>query len=187
MPKHHDYTLSDDQLKHVQEAMKSPVARVAQRATVLHSLHLGYRVEAVAQMQCLSTASVYNHVQRFEAEGVAGLADKPKSGRPRKATPEYIALLEIILERDPQAMGFAFTVWTQARLRAYLRDQTGISLSRARFQELMQGLGYVYRRPKYTVAHQQDPELRQQVIEALDELKKEPPPKKSNYSLWTKP
>jgi len=187
MTKHNDYTLSNEHLEQVQDAMKSPIARVAQRATVLHGLHLGYRVEEVAQMHNVSVASIYNHVQRFKAEGATGLADKPKSGRPRKATTEYIKLLAETLEREPQEMGFAFTVWTQARLRTYLLDQTGISLSRARFQELMHGLGYVYRRPKYDVAHKQDAELRQQVIEALDELKKEPRPTKLNYSLWTKP
>jgi transposase len=137
-------------------------------------------------MHQVSVATVYNYVERFQAEGIEGLPNKPIPGRPRKATPEYIQWLEETLERDPQEIGFAFTVWTQARLRAYLLEQTGISLSRARFQKLMQALGYVYRRPKYDVVHQQDTELRQQVIDTLDELKKEPTQARSNYSLWMK-
>lgn len=186
MPKHNDYTLSSEQLEQVREAMKSPIARVAQRATVLHSLHLGYRVEEVAQMHQISTASIYNHFQRFEAEGIAGLPDKPKSGRPRKATPDYIALLEQTLDSDPKASGYGFTVWTQARLRHYLAQQTGIALSRSRFQELLDRLGYVYRRPKRDLGQRQDPQLREQVKAALDELKKEPQQGQSSYSLWTK-
>lgn len=186
MPKQNDYTLSDEQLEQVREAMKSPVARVAQRATGLHSLHLGYRVEEVARMHQISTASVYNHVQRFEEEGVAGVADKPKSGRPRKATPEYIALLEQTLESDPKDRGYGFAVWTQARLRHYLAQQTGITISRSRFQELLDQLGYVYRRPKRDLGQRQDPQLREQVKAALDELKKEPSQEQSSYSLWTK-
>jgi transposase len=186
MPKHNDYTLSDEQLEQVREAMKSPIARVAQRATVLHSLHLGSRVEDVAQMHHLSSASIYNHFQRFEAEGIAGLPDKAKSGRPRKATPEYIALLEQTLDSDPKDNGYGFTVWTQARLRAYLAQQTGIALSRSRFQELLERLGYVYRRPKRDLGQHQDPQLREQVKAALDELKKEPQQEPSSYSLWTK-
>lgn len=186
MPKHNNYTLSDEQLGQVREAMKSPIARVAQRATVLHSLHLGYRVEEIAQMHHISSASIYNHFQRFEAEGIAGLPDKQKSGRPRKATPEYSALLEQTLDRDPKDSGYGFTVWTQARLRHYLQQQTGIALSRSCFQELLDRLGYVYRRPKRDLGQRQDPQLREQVKTALDELTKEPQQGPSSYSLWTK-
>jgi transposase len=186
MPKQNDYTLTEEEVEQVQLAMKSDKARIAKRATVLYNLHQGYSVKEVSEMHRVSVATVYNYVERFQAEGIEGLPNKSIPGRPRKATPEYIQWLEETLERDPQEMGFAFTVWTQARLRSYLLDQTGISLSRARFQKLMQDLGYVYRRPKYDVVHQQDAELRQQVIEALDELKKEPKQARSNYSLWTK-
>ena len=56
----------------------------------------------------------------------------------------------------------------------YLAQETGIELSRSVFQDLMQRLGYRYRRPKRDLGHEQDPQLREQVKEALDELKKEP-------------
>lgn len=187
MPKARDYSLSKEQLEQVRSAMKSDRASVARRATVLYNLHLGYSVEEVAEMHQVSTASVYKTVARFEAEGIEGLPNKPIPGRPRKATPAYIELLHETLESDPQALGFAFTIWTQPRLRAYLAEQSGIHLSRSRFQELMQREGYVYRRPKYSVSQAQDAELRQQVHDALEELKKEPRHKTSSYSLWTKP
>lgn len=174
MPKQKDYTLTKEQLKRVQVAMKSSQMHVAKRATVLYNLHLGYTVQEVAQMHQVSRATVHNYVARFKTQDIEGLSSKPIPGRPRKATPEYINLLEETLQSDPKEKGFAFTIWTQARLRAYLAEQTGIHLSRARFQDLMQRLGYVYRRPKYDVSHQHDLNLRQQVLEALDELKKEP-------------
>lgn len=186
MPKIIDYTLTEAELKQVQIAMKSKSVQVARRASIVHSLHLGYSAEEVAELHQVSRATVHNNFHSFKNEGKEGLETKPIPGRPRKATPEYIGLLEKTLEADPQVLGFAFTLWTQARLRSYLLEQTGIRLSRARFQDLMQGLGYVYRRPKYDVAHKQDAELRQQIIAALDELKKEPKQVKSNYSLWMK-
>ena len=187
MPKQNNYTLDDEQLKQVREALKSPIARVAKRATVLHSLHLGYRVEIIAQMHNLSVASIYNQVKRFQTEGIGGLPDKPKSGRPSKATAEYVQLLEQTLQSDPKDKGYAFNVWTQARLRQYLAQQTGIEISRSRFQELLERLEYVYRRPKRDLGQRQDPQLREQVKAALEELKKEPQPEPSSYSLWTKP
>lgn len=186
MPKQLEFTLNEEELKHIQTGMKSLDARVAKRATIIYGLHLGHRPDELASLHGISQGSVYNYFKLFKAEGVSGLADKPKSGRPRKATTAYIALLEKTLTRDPKELGFAFTVWTQSRLRSYLVDQTGIRLSRARFHELMQDLGYVYRRPKHDVSHKQDPQLREQVTQALDELKKAPKQAISSYSLWTK-
>ncbi len=137
-------------------------------------------------MHGVSLTTVYNHFNRFKLEGSEGLPDKVRSGRTAKATPEYIALLEQTLESDPKEMGYAFTIWTQARLRKYLAQKTGISISRSRFQDLMLRLGYRYRRPKRDLGHKQDPELRKQVKAALDEVKKEPKQARSSYFLWTK-
>jgi transposase len=114
------------------------------------------------------------------------LADKLKSGRPRKATPEYIQLLEQMLDSDPKDKGYGFAVWTQARLRQYLAQQTRVVISRSRFQELLDQLGYVYRRSKCDLGQRQDPQLREQVKAALEALKKEPQSRPLSYSLWTK-
>jgi len=168
MPKRHDYTLNETELKQIQEAMKHLDARIAKRATVIHSLHLGYAPEEVAQIHDLTLATVYNHFNRFKRAGIEGLPDKPKSGRPTKATPTYIERLEQTLATDPHELGYAFTIWSQARLRSYLAQTLGIEISRSRFQELMEHLGYRYRRPKRDLGHKQDPHLRQQVDEALD-------------------
>ncbi|MGB7339485.1 MAG: IS630 family transposase [Phototrophicaceae bacterium] len=186
MPKKHNYTLTETEYKQVREAMKNLDGRISKRASIVHGLHLGHSPTELAQMNGLSLASIYNQFNRFKAEGFEGLADKPKSGRPRKATAAYIELLEETLEIDPKAKGYAFTMWTQARLRKYLAQETGIEISRSVFQELMQRLGYRYRRPKRDLSHKQDQDLREQVKQALDEVKKEPKQVKSSYSLWMK-
>jgi transposase len=186
MPKQHDYNLNEDELKQVREAIKSKNAKVAKRASIIHGLHLGHRPGELAELHDVSPTTIYNQFNRFKAEGAEGLADKARSGRPAKVTEGYIKCLEETLTIDPKEQGYAFTIWTQARLRNYLAQQTGIELSRSVFQELMQGLGYRYRRPKRDLGHKQDAELREQVKDALDELKKEPKQAHSNYSLWTK-
>lgn len=186
MPKQHNYTLNKDELEQIREAMKSQDAKVAKRASIIHGLHLGHHPAELAKLHHVSLTTIYNHFNRFKAEGADGLADKTRSGRPAKATGAYIQLLEETLDLDPKTQGYAFTIWTQARLRKYLEQQTGIKLGRSVFQELMQRLGYRYRRPKRDLGHEQDLELREQVKDALDELKKEPKQVKSSYSLWTK-
>lgn len=186
MPKQNDYTLTNNELKQVRQAMKDLDARVSKRATIVYNLHLGYTPKQLSQMHDISLASVYNYFNVFKDEARVGLMDKPRSGRPQKSTPEYIKRLEETLETDPQTLGYVFTIWTQPRLRTYLAQQTGIDLSERTLQDLMHDLGYRYRRPKTDLGHKQDPELREQVKGALQELKKVPSQAILSYSLWTK-
>src|SRR5690606_2448841 len=121
------------------------------------------------------------------AEGLAGLIDRPRSGRPRKANEKYCQLLGEALEVDPESFGYTFTVWTSDRLGAHLERLTGIRLSPGRFSSLMDELGYVYRRPKRDLIAKQDQQAKQQAAELLDELKRGQKVVISSFSLWTKP
>ena len=186
MTKHINYTLGEAQLKHIQTAMKSSNAKVAKRASVIYSLHLGYRPEEASQLHAISLATVYNHFKRFQAEGLPGLANKPKSGRPPKANASYRELLRGVVEGDPRELDLGFSIWTLPSLQAYMTRETGVRLSQNRLSEVLQAMGYVYRRPKKDLGHKHDPQLRQQVKAALEEVKKAPVRGMSAYSLWTK-
>jgi len=186
MPKQNDYTLKEDELKEIREAQKSTNGRVSQRANVLHSLHLGYAPQEVARLQNVSLATVYNHYNRYQAEGIGGLSDKPKSGRPAKANDAYRRELLAVIETRPEDLGLGFSIWTLPSLQEYLRRKTGIKLSQNRLAEVLQEEGYVYRRPKKDLGHKHDENLRREVQEALAELKKTPKARILGYSLWMK-
>lgn len=161
-------------------------AKVAKRARVIHSLHLGYPPEEVARLHPISGGTVYNHFHRFQAEGLEGLPHKPKSGRPPKADATYRRRLGEVIAIDPRELGLGFSVWTWPSLQAYMTRQTGVKLSQNRLSAVVQAAGYVYRRPTQDLGHKHDPELRQQVKDALEELKKAPETGRSGYALWTK-
>ena len=91
-----------------------------------------------------------------------------------------------MLETQPQNLDLGFAIWTLPSLQEYMRRKTGVKISQNRLSEVLQEEGYVYRRPKKDLGHKQDENLRQEVKEALDELKKAPKTKISGYSLWTK-
>jgi transposase len=76
-------------------------ARISKRASIVHGLHLGYRPDELAELYLVSLTTIYNHFNRFKAEGTVGLADKAKSSRPAKASADYIKLLEATLDIDP--------------------------------------------------------------------------------------
>lgn len=186
MPKQNDYTLTEDELEQIHEALKSDNAKVVKRASVVHSLHLGYSPTEIMEIHAISLGTVYNHFNRFKAKGSEGLVNKPKSGRPPKADEAYRKRLLELIESNPQEFDFGFSVWTLPSLQAFMERDTGIRLSQNRLSEVLQEEGYVYRRPKKDLGHKQDVDLREQVKDALDELKKRPETKASGYSLWTK-
>jgi transposase len=186
MTKENKHRLTDTEVEQVRQAMQNPLARVAKRATVLYSLHLGYAPTVLAEMHDIDVASIYNYYHRFKREGIAGLPDKPRSGRPPKADATYRQLLEETLATDPQELGFGFGIWTLPRLCEYMSDKTGIILSSKHLGRVMEELDYVYRRPKKDPMQLADPALRDEFEQRLEVVKKAPQQVKLSYSLWTK-
>jgi len=188
MPKARDYQLTEEELQIVETAMKRDQRPgVRQRCTIIRLLHLGYKPEEVAKMQAVSIPTVYSCITRWRKGGVEELMTKPRSGRPAKADKAYEQLVGEVVEKEPEELGYNFTVWTIDRLRLHLAKETGIELSESRFRALLKAKGYRYRRPKYDLGHLQDKEAKAKADELLDELKKRSLETISSSSLWTKP
>lgn len=184
------FHLTEAEVEAVREAMNhDPRPEVRQRATAIHLLHLNHKPAEVAEMIAVTAATIYNWWQRWQNNGIEGLANRAKSGRPSKGDAAYIALLEQTLEKSPIELGYDFPIWTINRLRHCLAEQTHILLSYSRFRALLTRLGFVYRQPKHDLTHLQDSEAREAARELLAWLKKTPetsPTGPSSSSLWTR-
>jgi transposase len=187
MPKARDYHLTEQELTAVETAIhRDKRPEVRQRCTVIRLLHLGHKPEQIAEMQAVSKPTIYSCYTRWRSEGVEGLANKAKSGRPLKADDEYTVALQEVIEKEPSELGYDFAIWTIDRLRAHLEKETGISLSESRFRALLKRKGYRYRRPKYDLSHLQDKDAKAKAADLLEELKKRSAETISHSSLWTK-
>jgi len=187
MPKSLDFTLTEDDLKQVIQAIKSDKRpEVRQRAMGLRLLHEGHSPKEVAELMAVSQPTVYDWHHRWQAGGVDELANRPKSGRSRKTNESYVELLEEVVEHDPQELGYPFTIWTLERLRMHMQNQTGVELGATQFRALLKENDFVYRRPKHDLTNLQDPQARKAAEDWLEELKKVPKQARSTSSLWTK-
>ena len=65
----------------------------------------GIRVPAIALAWDTTVQTVLKTIHRFNAEGLASLTDRPRSGRPVKATEEYIDVLKQAVQRSPRNLG----------------------------------------------------------------------------------
>ncbi|MGJ3237909.1 MAG: helix-turn-helix domain-containing protein [Anaerolineae bacterium] len=77
--------------------------------------------EEVSEMLAVSLGSIYNWHSRWRRESLAGLANKAKSGRPKKADQVYCDLLEQTVAHEPNDYGYGFGIWTVNRSREHLR------------------------------------------------------------------
>src|SRR5579871_2847204 len=128
-----DYKLTEEQLVELEQAINgSPYPEVRQRAIAIRLLHLGQHPEQVAQGVMVTSNTIYAWHKRWRKQGIAGLRDGHRSGRPTKADDAYLKELDRLLELDPRTLDLPFTIWTINRLRLYLAEQTGILLSYTR-------------------------------------------------------
>src|SRR5215207_9843190 len=96
------YKLKAKEIAEVEKAIKQDKRpEVRQRATVIRLLHLGHKPETVAEQQMVSVPTIYNWHKLWREQGIEGLANKPKTGRPSKATEAYCRKLEEMLEKEP--------------------------------------------------------------------------------------
>jgi transposase len=185
-----DYHLNPDQLADVEEAITtSPYPEVRQRAIAIRLLHVGQLPEQVAQTVLVTSNTIYAWHKRWREQGIDGLRDGHRTGRPAKADRAYVKELERLLNVDPRSLDLPFTIWTINRLRLYLAEQTGILLSYTRFRALLSREGYRWKQPKHDLSHLQDRPAQETMAQVMDWLKKTSPLTLSstpNSSLWTK-
>jgi len=185
-----NYTLTEEQLAELEQAINSsPYPEVRQRAIAIRLLHLGQPPEQVAQVVLVTSNTIYAWHKRWREQGIAGLRDGHRTGRPAKADQTYVQELERVLDIDPHTLDLPFTIWTINRLRLYLAEQTDILLSYTRFRALLSREGYRWKEPKHDLSHLQDRPAQETAAQVLAWLKKTSrltPSPIPNSSLWTK-
>lgn len=102
--------------------------------------------------------AVVNWVQRFEAEGLGGLAEGQRPGRPSRLNEKQLAAVEAALRTTPATFGLNTQMWDGPTLSAFLDQTLGVKLKVRQCQRLFRQLGFRLRKPRPQVA-QADPLL----------------------------
>jgi transposase len=138
---------------------RTAAARLVERARVVWAAVQGERVDAIAARCHITAATVYLWLHRFNDGGLAGLADKPRKGRPPTYTPEPVATVVATALTDPQSVGCSFASWTLDRLAAYLAEHHGIPMKRSRLDELLLAEGLRWRKQETWFGERVDPDF----------------------------
>ena len=84
----------------------------------------------IAELLRVDQSTVHRWLDRFEADGLAGLSTEWSDGRPPAWDESYEWLLVETVRHDPRWYGLEQSLWTCALLAGYLAEQTGVQPER---------------------------------------------------------
>jgi transposase len=102
--------------------------------------------------------TVERWVHQFEQDGLAGLTEGERPGRPARLNAIQLEQVQQVLRDTPAAAGLVGNLWDGRTLSAYLAQQYGIALGVRQCQRLFRQFGFRLRKPRGLVA-KADPEL----------------------------
>jgi len=138
--------------------------RLVQRAQVivamlddptLYATHAGLRAGFKSKQVGI------NWVKRFNAEGLAGLEDRPKSGRPPTHSQAVRSALISLALQKPNTLGYPFKLWTLERLQTAFEEREGVHLSDSTIWTWMADEGFEWKRQEswFHEAEKHDPQF----------------------------
>jgi transposase len=139
--------LTEAQRSELRGASRRAVGRVALRAQMVLLSGRGYSVPQIAAIHECGEDVVRLWLHRYERDGVAGLEDEPKSGRPPK-DPLARQVVDAQAGQPPECSGHVQACWTVALLTAFLAARFCLRLSRSTVRRCLRAAGWRWARPR---------------------------------------
>jgi transposase len=153
--------LTEEEDRVIGKLVRSQTAsvRLVQRAKVVHLASQGKTIPQItAELGCAPNG-VRKWFKRFEAQGLAGLEDAPRSGAPSRYTVENKAQVVATALTPPGELGLPYSSWTFERLAAYVREQLGLSMKKTRIFAILRDEGLRWRKQETWFGERLDPEF----------------------------
>jgi transposase len=124
---------------------------------VLLSAEQGLTPGEIAVIVRHNDQTVRNWLKRYQAEGIPGLEDAPRSGAPGRVTAAYKEQLVTTVRQRPRSLGQPYSLWTLQRLADYMAEEAGIRVSPRSVGRYLKAADIVLSRPQHKVSSP-DPE-----------------------------
>ncbi len=133
--------------------------REYERLRMVEAVADGATIPQAARALAVHEQTVRKFVARFRTEGFAGLADRPRGGRPARLTEADLVAVEARLDADAAT---GARTWTLAQLAAWLETDRGIVVTPGHLGERLKRRGFRWKRTKRSTAHKQSNPDRQE-------------------------
>ena len=129
----------------------------------------GYSAAEIGRLTFFDQDTVLFWFDRYEADGLEGLQDRPRSGRPPKMTGSGRDELQQAADQDPREAGYPFSVWTCSDLAQHLAGKGHLWVAGETIRRHLRALGFRIVRPVLSI-NSPDPDYDAKV-ECLEEAK----------------
>jgi transposase len=150
-------TLSGEQRQELRRLAREAVGRVSERAHFVLLSDQGKSVPEIGALMGYSAQAVYPWLERYQQQGIAGLYDEPRSGRPPNA-PHLVAIVQAQTGQPPWTFGYPESGWTVNGLLRHLRQRFRILISRSTLRRALPLADFVWGRPKLVLPARRDPD-----------------------------
>jgi transposase len=147
--------LSEEERKTIERlvhARNTPVGKL-KRAQIIWLASQGRKTPEISER------TVRNRLHRFNEQGLQGLEEAPRSGRPVTYTPEEVSSIIHIALCTPRDLGEDYATWTLDRLVDYLHRVKGIRMKRSRISEIFISEGLSWRHEETWFGERVDPDF----------------------------
>ena len=154
--------LSEEEGKTIERlvhARSTPVGKL-KRAQIIWLASQGHRTPEIAKQLEGSPRMVRTRLHRFNEQGLPGLEEAPRSGRPVTYEPELVSqIIQTALSRPADLGEEGYTTWTLDRLVDYLHRVKGIRMKRSRISEIFIAEGLSWRHEETWFGERVDPDF----------------------------
>src|SRR5207302_167405 len=131
-------------------------AHTLRRTQALLWLDDGETAEDVADLLYVGRAVVYKWIKQFQERSEldlrARVSDGLRSGRPGTVLAVIDPLIEAVVDRDPQKLGYRATVWTAPLVVHYLKEVHDLEVSCQSVRLAIARLRVRWKRPRHQLA-----------------------------------
>ena len=173
--------LTEEEVRRLEVMRRNEIGRVAQRAHMLLLSNRHMCVAEIARIFDVAESTVRRWIERFEQEGIDSLTDKPRSGRPPKASAATRYQIERDVLNPPAEYGYPFSNWALGNLVDRIMETYSISVSKSTVRRILKGLDFRFNRPRHSPKKGRDPLLKAKMKEILEMLCS---PVASNHLLY---
>lgn len=113
----------------------------------------GLTCPEVAQLLGDGPRSVEYWVRNFERNGLGGLVEGERSGRPPRLSDPQLAEIGAALRKSPEAAGLSGHLWDGKTLSTFVERRYGVQIGVRQSQRLFRQLGLRLRKPRPALAH----------------------------------
>src|SRR5436305_7551814 len=134
------------------EAEKDGAYRVAKRLRAVLLNAEGYTSGELAELLQSPRSKVSEWLQRYQTDGIDGLLEGYRSGRPSELSEKQQQQLGDILDSGPVAYGLDSGIWTSPMIAWVIEEEFGVQYHPGHVRKLLHRLGFSVQRPRRVLA-----------------------------------